>query len=280
MTLTTSRLKAVVDKRSGRVTFTDTEGKVILGEAAEGKRFWEYRVPDREIGVDLAKVSEQQRKGLTWQMVFDSPDDEAFYGLGQHQSEELNMKGKNEDLFQYNTKVSVPFVISNRNYGILWDSYSYCRFGMPYDYQQLCEAFRLYDRNGREGHLTGTYTDRQGRQIVREEDSIYYEYACPETSQLAAKVDKGGTRNLPKGFALDGANVVYEGFIEACQDDDRCLVIDTRFVRTQTAKCFHAIHIRHQVIHKDQIIVIIYTFFQAFDAIIRDIDLHKCLFQQ
>ena len=220
VTLTTSRLKAVVDKRSGRVTFTDTEGKVILGEAAEGKRFWEYRVPDREIGVDLAKVSEQQRKGLTWQMVFDSPDDEAFYGLGQHQSEELNMKGKNEDLFQYNTKVSVPFVISNRNYGILWDSYSYCRFGMPYDYQQLCEAFRLYDRNGREGHLTGTYTDRQGRQIVRDEDSIYYEYACPETSQLAAKVDKGGTRNLPKGFALDGANVVYEGFIEAPQDCD------------------------------------------------------------
>ena len=70
VTLTTSRLKAVVDKRSGRVTFTDTEGKVILGEAAEGKRFWEYRVPDREIGVDLAKVSEQQRRGLTWQMVF------------------------------------------------------------------------------------------------------------------------------------------------------------------------------------------------------------------
>lgn len=24
------------------------------------------------------------------------------------------MKGKNEDLFQYNTKVSVPFVISNK----------------------------------------------------------------------------------------------------------------------------------------------------------------------
>ena len=61
----------------------------------------------------------------------------AFYGLGQHQSEELNMKDKNEELFQYNTKVSIPFVVSNKNFGILWDSYSFCRWGNPNDYQQL-----------------------------------------------------------------------------------------------------------------------------------------------
>lgn len=218
--ISTANLRAIVSKNDGKVVFADRDGKMILGEAAEGKRFWEYRVPDREIGVDVAKVSEQQRRGLTWQMVFDSPDDEAFYGLGQHQSEELNMKGKNEDLFQYNTKVSVPFVISNRNYGLLWDSYSYCRFGMPCDYLQLGAAFRLYDRNGHEGQLTGTYTDKQGRQIVRGEDSIYYEYACPTGSEIAAKVDKGGTRNLPEHFNLEGAHVVYEGFIEAPQDCD------------------------------------------------------------
>ena len=66
-----------------------------------------------------------------------SPDDEAFYGLGQHQADEFNYKGKNEELFQYNTKVSVPFIVSNKNYGILWDSYSLCRFGDPRDYAQL-----------------------------------------------------------------------------------------------------------------------------------------------
>ena len=64
------------------------------------------------------------------------------------------MKGKNEDLFQYNTKVSVPFVISNKNYGILWDSYSYCRWGNPEDYLQLNRAFKLYDKDGKEGQLT------------------------------------------------------------------------------------------------------------------------------
>ena len=212
--VTTAKMKAVVGKRTGALSFYDSEGKTLLREAADGKKFWAYRVPDREIGVDVAKVPEKQRNGLTWQMVFDSPADEAFYGLGQHQSGELNMKGKNEDLFQYNTKVSVPFVISNKNYGILWDSYSYCRFGQAEDYVQLSRVFRLYDKEGREGCLPGIYTDKDGRQIVRQEDSIYYEYACPPKSELANRTDTGGIRNLPKGFNLDGAKVVYEGSIE------------------------------------------------------------------
>src|SRR3712207_1300729 len=101
--------------------------------------------------------------------LFRQSGDEAFYGLGQHQSEELNMKGKNEDLFQYNTKVSVPFVVSNRNYGILWDSYSYCRFGNPNDYLQLNRAFTLYDKKGKKGSLTGTYIEKGGKKLVRKE---------------------------------------------------------------------------------------------------------------
>ena len=101
-----------------------------------------FTVPDYEMGVGISKVPKAQKHGWSWNAVFDSPDNEAFYGLGQHQSEELNMKGKNEDLFQYNTKVSVPFVVSNKNYGILWDSYSFCRWGKPDDYLQLNCAFK------------------------------------------------------------------------------------------------------------------------------------------
>ena len=125
------------------------------------------------------------------------------------------MKGKNEDLFQYNTKVSVPFVISNKNYGILWDSYSYSRWGNPDDYLQLNRAFKLYDKDGKEGQLTGTYVDKNGQKIVRGEDSIYFEYAMPETSEICNQTDKGGIQNLPKGFALNGSKVVYEGYVEA-----------------------------------------------------------------
>ena len=214
--ITTAAMRAVLNEATGQIIFYDLKDQVLLKEVAQGgKTFKPFTVPDREIGVDIAKVPEAQKHGWSWRALFDSPDNEAFYGLGQHQSEELNMKGKNEDLFQYNTKVSVPFVISNKNYGILWDSYSYCRWGNPDDYLQLNRAFKLYDKDGKEGQLTGTYVDKNGKKIVRGEDSIYFEYAMPETSEICNKTDKGGIQNLPKGFALNGSKVVYEGYVEA-----------------------------------------------------------------
>jgi len=210
-----SRVEARVDVKSGKITFYDASGKKLLKESDNGKQFKNFTVPEREYGLKGgAPLTEAMKHGIQWQMKFDSPDDEAFYGLGQHQSEEFNMKGKNEDLFQYNTKVSIPFVLSNKNYGILWDSYSYCRFGNPNDYLQLNRAFKLYDRKGKAGHLTGTYVDAQGKKLVRDEDSIYYEYGYPATSEIAVKTDNGGIKNFPKGFNLQGARVVYEGFIE------------------------------------------------------------------
>ena len=217
-----------VSKESGRIAFFNGNGIPLAQEAPDrpgegsGKQFWDFTVPDRELGIKGGvQPTEEQKHGLSWQLTF-SPDgsrNESFYGLGQHQSEEFNMRGKNEDLFQYNTKVSIPFVLSTKNYGLLWDAYSYCRFGNPHDYLQLNRAFKLYDKQGHEGHLTGTYTDARGRKLVRNEDSIYYEYGTPAKSELALKTDNGGIKNLPQGFNLQGANVVYEGYVEAPVDE-------------------------------------------------------------
>ena len=217
-----------VSKESGRIAFFNGNGIPLAQEAPDrpgegsGKQFWDFTVPDRELGIKGGvQPTEEQKHGLSWQLTF-SPDgsrNESFYGLGQHQSEEFNMRGKNEDLFQYNTKVSIPFVLSTKNYGLLWDAYSYCRFGNPHDYLQLNRAFKLYDKQGHEGHLTGTYTDALGRKLVRNEDSINYEYGTPAKSELALKTDNGGIKNLPQGFNLQGANVVYEGYVEAPVDE-------------------------------------------------------------
>ena len=201
--VTAKNVRAEVEKKSGRVVFFDAQGKQLLKETTQqGKTFEHFTVPEREIGVGT--LTEQERNAWTWHMQFDSPDDEAFYGLGQHQAEDFNYKGVNEELFQYNTKVSVPFVISNKNYGLLWDSYSYCRWGNPNDYQQLHRAFTIYNKGGNKGSLTGTYVDARGKKLVREEDSIYF-----ENSETIG--------NLPKGFKLQGAKVVYEGFLQAPQ---------------------------------------------------------------
>ena len=198
ITLTTKELRTAIDRTTGRISFYDKNGKLLLKEAQSGTSIKPFRVPEREIGVALRPLSEAELNGYTWQLTFDSPKEEAFYGLGQHQSGDMNYKGKNEDLFQYNTKVSTPFVVSNRGYGILWDSYSYCRFGKPEEYRQLGDVFQLSNKEGKTGCLTGTYAERGGRTISRDEDSIYF-----ENSETIV--------NLPKGIRLQGANVTYEG---------------------------------------------------------------------
>ena len=200
--LQTKELKACIDGTTGHVAFFDKNGNALLKEAASGTSIKPFRVPEREIGVAQRPLSESELTGYTWQLTFDSPANEAFYGLGQHQSGDMNYKGKNEDLFQYNTKVSTPFVISNRGYGILWDSYSFCRFGKADEYRQLGQVFHIYNKEGKAGCLTGTYKPRFGQALTRDEDSIYF-----ENSETIV--------NLPKGVQLQGANVTYEGTLEA-----------------------------------------------------------------
>ncbi len=213
-------VQAVVNTKTGDVAFFDAQGKKLIEEERNGKTFQPFRVPERELGVPQRQLSEAELNGWSWHLQFQPQKDlKAVYGLGQHQAEEYNMLGKNEELYQYNTKVSVPFVMTNLNFGLLWDSYSLGRWGNPNDYLQLNRAFKLYDKSGKPGHLTGTYVDKDGQKIVRGEDSIYFEYDCPSTSKIGNATDNGGIKNLPKGFNLDGAKVVYDGFIEAPETD-------------------------------------------------------------
>ena len=192
----TSQLCATVMKGTGEVVFKDTDGNLILAENKGG-------------GKIFTPVEVEGKKAYSVRQVFESPVDEAFYGLGQHQADEFNYKGKNEELFQYNTKVSVPFIVSNKHYGVLWDSYSLCRFGDPRNYAQLNDAFKLYDKEGKEGALTGTYvpaTASDAATVIRREDSIYFENL--KTGDLSKVV------NLPEGFPFMGSKVTYEGEIE------------------------------------------------------------------
>ena len=184
--LRTGCVSAFVNKTDGKVRFTDAGGNPITGETQPAS---------------FTPITVDDTHGYSTVNSFDTQDDEGLYGLGQHQSDQWNYKGQNEELFQYNTKISIPFVISSRGYGILWDSYSQGRFGNTEPYKQLNRLFKLFDKEGKQGCLTGTYYSgmgMRGRTQVREEDSIYF-------------VDSETVKNLPRL----GQRVEYEGAIEA-----------------------------------------------------------------
>ena len=194
VTLRTESVACHVLSTTGELWFEDEEGKLLLREQCGG-------------GKSFEPIEVDGTRGYSFRQVFESPEDEAFYGLGQHQADEFNYKGKNEELYQYNTKVSVPFIVSNKGYGVLMDSYSMMRFGNPEDYRQLGDVFRLYDASGKEGCLTGTYVPAEGETLVREEPKLYFEYlVAPEMSRVV---------NLPEDFQFWNSHVTYEGEIEA-----------------------------------------------------------------
>ena len=190
VTISTAEIKARVSIKSGQIVFYDKNYKAILREPEDG-------------GKSFKPFSVEGTDGFSMRQVFESPEDEAFYGLGQHQSDEFNYKGLNESLYQYNTKVSIPVIVSNRNYGILWDNYSLTKFGDPRDYSQL-DLFRLYDDNGEEGGLTATYyidSDTNRIFVRRRESSVDYENLTT-------------IKNFPANFPFYRSTITWTGNIE------------------------------------------------------------------
>ena len=53
---------------------------------------------------------------------FEAYDDEKLFGMGQYQDSHLDKKGGIWELSQKNSQASVPFVISSRGYGFLWNN--------------------------------------------------------------------------------------------------------------------------------------------------------------
>ena len=141
-TLATAKMKVRVNLATGRVAFLDAQGAPVLVEKAGGR--------------SLVPAEVQGEKAFHSQQEWDGNEDESLYGLGQHQLGLMDVKGYDLELWQHNATVVVPFLVSSRGYGILWDNPSYTRFGDLREWAPI-PADRLFDALGRPGGLTGSY---------------------------------------------------------------------------------------------------------------------------
>ena len=185
VTIATSQLSARVTLNTGEITFADASGKTLLQEVKGGGKNFKAKKLD---GTTV----------FTVQQKFESPDDEAFYGLGGHQNGQMNYKNDDVEMIQHNIVDVVPFLYSSKDYGILWDNYSISKFGDPRDYLPL-NSLKLFDKNGQPGGLTATYYVEGKVWKAAVEDKIDYEFL--ETPQFD---------NFPQAVARKG-KVVWEG---------------------------------------------------------------------
>ncbi|HEY3379393.1 MAG TPA: glycoside hydrolase family 31 protein [Armatimonadota bacterium] len=96
-------LSAEIDK-DGRIRFSNTAtGAVLLEE--KGHAF--HSLNSDSYGAEVR---------------FHAYADERLYGLGQHQHGFLDQKGCVIDLEQVHMEVAIPFLLSSRGYGLLWNN--------------------------------------------------------------------------------------------------------------------------------------------------------------
>lgn len=188
--LKTDSLQAEYNRGTKQLRFLDNHGGELLREADGNAR--SLHAVDIE-GVPYQAISQS----------FHQTEGEAFYGMGQHQAGWTNYAGTQVELAQNNTEVAVPFLISSRHYGILWDNYSTTRFLDVRDFQSLT-SLKLFDKNSQEGWLTATYINKNTNEpfVVKPESVIDYDF-LPDM------------RNFPSEAPMGQSKVTWEGSLES-----------------------------------------------------------------
>lgn len=103
-------LSVVVNTRTGRIKFADARGKILLAE--------------KDWGTQFTPVEYGDNKTMQVRQAFRLDEDEAIYGLGQHQAGKMNQRNQTLTLRQVNTDIAIPYIHSTKGYGLLWDNSS------------------------------------------------------------------------------------------------------------------------------------------------------------
>ena len=106
----TAQIHLTMNRKSGALDFRDAADKSLLAESD-----WPF---PRSI-VHSTTDGQPSAQASTW---FALEPKEKLYGLGQHQNGLLNQRNLELELSQDNTNISIPFFLSSKGYGVLWNN--------------------------------------------------------------------------------------------------------------------------------------------------------------
>ncbi|PTY04907.1 glycoside hydrolase [Opitutaceae bacterium EW11] len=109
--LSTEALRVLVAKPTGALTFQRADGTVLTREKPE-------------LPAEIKQVTLVGAPSYEVKQSFKLADDESLYGLGQYRRAYMDYRGEEVLLSQSNIGICVPFLLSTRRYGVLWDVYS------------------------------------------------------------------------------------------------------------------------------------------------------------
>ena len=202
VTLTLPDTSARIRLSDGQVSFLDDAGKPVLTESP--------RAP-------FAPVSIEGKPYFTVSQQFNRGTDEGFYGLGQHQNSQMNYNGEDVELAQHNMDIAIPFVVSTRGYGLLWDNDGISRFGNPRPYAPVGDDLSVTS-GGKPGWKADYYLGGN-LAVSRQERVIDYQFIrdqekWPEAGKATTKASAGTGQNTA-GVATQQQKVVWTGEVTA-----------------------------------------------------------------
>lgn len=132
-TIVNGKIKAVLDHRD-RLTFYNEKGELLLKEFIR-LRAVKHDDGSEDVGtIEITKDFNSTLKlksreyranndgaNFRTKVRFEPNEDEKIFGMGQYQHTYLDLKNTMLELAQRNSQMSVPFYVSNKNYGFLWN---------------------------------------------------------------------------------------------------------------------------------------------------------------
>lgn len=114
--ISTAKLNIKIGKATNAISYTDKKGNIITSETGENKSMSTATIA----GIDTYNCT----------TAFNSPPDEALFGLGCHPTDTLsiNYKGRDQQMLIKYMTGAIPVMLSTKGYGLLWDNYSASNF--------------------------------------------------------------------------------------------------------------------------------------------------------
>lgn len=181
------RMSISVNRLSQEVTIKDKQGKIVVLAKA-------HQLKD-------AMVQQESTREAT--LVLNSPEDEYLFGLGQFQDGYLNVRGLTRRLTQVNTQIAIPFLLSNKGYGLLWNNYGLTDFN-PAD-----KKVPLHREEGTGEQVTVNVTSTEGgKKEVRSSNVFKGKIQIPADGKYSLLLDVGQKMARRHHLNINGQNVI------------------------------------------------------------------------
>ena len=215
------KVKCKKTVKGGKTVFRFDDMTVTAGDGKVEVMDKEGRTIFSALSHELENASVQGEPTRKAKLEINSPEDEFLYGLGQFQDGYLNVRGLTRRLTQVNTQISVPFLLSSKGYGILWNNYGLTDFN-PADHKVKMDRA---EAKGEEITLNVTSTEGNRRETRRTND-FKATIDIAEDGQYAILLDVGQKMARRHDLSIDGKNVI--NLINAWLPPTTSIIVDLK----------------------------------------------------